>query len=306
MQKKRKICEAVSKALSGVTEIIGTFIQDFCAAEETAGASTSRPKRRRVVKYDDEEEESEDPDYKEDETEEESEHSYYSEEDGMEDNNDNGSTGPPPEDEPAGVDAPGDAPYIEENEDLVPLSTRLKRFQSIATKNAQGSSAAAPQGIAECLPPEKSPVVQKLGNVDARHARLKLPDIPTSAAKADKNNVATDKGCSSKESVPTVSKHHIATPRTNAVQDDKNNNTTKQSSSTPGMDKARANVVLESASSSKVRPWDFPVDVPEFDIMKSIEEATPLETCPPTPPTGKTGKFWSSNALNFLRTVNTY
>ena len=141
--------------------------------------------------------------------------------------------------------------------------------------------------------------MQKLGNVDARHARLKLPDIPTSAAKADKNNVATDKGCSSKESVPTVRKHHIATPRTNAVQDDKNNNTTKQSSSTPGMDKARANVVLESASSSKVRPWDFPVDVSEFDIMKSIEEATPLETCPPTPPTGKTSKFWSSNVLNF-------
>ena len=163
----------------------------------------------------------------------------------MEDNSDDGSTGPPPEDEPAGVDAPGDAPYIEENEDLVPLSTRLKRFQSIATKNIQGSSTAAPQGIVECLPPEKSPVVQKLGNVDARHARLKLPDIPTSVAKADKNNVATNKGCSSKESVPTVSKHHIATPRTNAVQDDKNNNTTKQSSSTPGMDKARANVVLE-------------------------------------------------------------
>jgi len=248
----------------------------LCAAEETAGASISRPKRRRVLKHDDEEE-YEDPDYKEDETEEEddteeeSEHSYYSEEDGMEDNSDDGSTGPPPEDEPAGVDAPGDAPYIEENEDLVPLRTRLKRFQSIATKNVQGSSAAAPQGIAECLPPEKSPVVQKLGNVDATHARLKLPDIPTSAAKADKNN-----------------------------------NTTKQSSSTPGMDKARANVVLELASSSKVRPWDFPVDVPEFDIMKSIEEATPLETCPPTPPTGKTGKFRSSNALNFLRTVNTY
>ena len=80
------------------------------------------------MKYDDEEEESEDPDYKEDETEEESEDSYYSEEDGMEDNSDDGSTGPPPEDEPAGVDAPGDAPYIEENEDLVPLSTRLKRF----------------------------------------------------------------------------------------------------------------------------------------------------------------------------------
>ena len=52
----------------------------------------------------------------------------------MEDNSDDGSTGPPPEDEPAGVDAPGDAPYIEENEDLVPLSTRLKRFQPIATK----------------------------------------------------------------------------------------------------------------------------------------------------------------------------
>ncbi|KAG2629464.1 hypothetical protein PVAP13_3KG468401, partial [Panicum virgatum] len=265
--------------------------------EETARASTSRPKRMRVLKHDDEEEESEDPDYKEDETEEESEDSYYSEEDGMEDNSDDGSTGPPPEDEPAGVDAPRDAPYIEENEDLVPLSTRLKRFQSIATKNVQGSSAAAPQGIDECLPPEKSPVVQKLGNIDARHARLKLLDIPTSAAKADKNNVATDKGCNSKESVPTVSKHHIATPRTNAVQDDKNNNTTKQSSSTPGMDKARANVVLESASNSKVRPWDFPIDVPEFDIMKSIEEATPLETCPPTPPTGKTDSRWTLDGL---------
>ena len=94
MQKKRKICEAVSKALSGVTEILGTFIQDLCAAEETAGASISRPKRRRVLKHDDEEE-SEDPDYKEDETEEESEDSYYSEEDGMEDNSDDGSTGPP-------------------------------------------------------------------------------------------------------------------------------------------------------------------------------------------------------------------
>ena len=79
------------------------------------------------MKHDDEEEESEDPDYKEDETEEDS---YYSEEDGMEDNSNDGSTGPSPEDEPAGVDAPGDAPYIEENEDLVPLSTRLKRLQT--------------------------------------------------------------------------------------------------------------------------------------------------------------------------------
>jgi len=92
------------------------------------------------VKHDDEEEESEDPDYKEDETEEDS---YYSEEDGMEDNSDDGSIGPPPEGEPAGVDAPGDAPYIEENEDLVPLSTRAFKL------GAQGSSAAAPQGIAE-------------------------------------------------------------------------------------------------------------------------------------------------------------
>ena len=70
----------------------------MCAAEETAGASTSRPKRRRVLKHDDEVEESEDPDYKEDEIEEESEDSYYNEEDGMEDNSDDGSTGPPPED----------------------------------------------------------------------------------------------------------------------------------------------------------------------------------------------------------------
>ena len=33
-QKKRKICEAVRKVLSGVTEALGTFIQDLAAVED--------------------------------------------------------------------------------------------------------------------------------------------------------------------------------------------------------------------------------------------------------------------------------
>jgi hypothetical protein len=42
----KKICEAVSKALSGVTEVLGTFIQEMAALEESAGPSLRRSSGR--------------------------------------------------------------------------------------------------------------------------------------------------------------------------------------------------------------------------------------------------------------------
>ncbi|RLM75079.1 hypothetical protein C2845_PM15G06460 [Panicum miliaceum] len=64
LKKKRKICEAVKKVLAGFTEVLGTFIQEMVAAEDSAEPSVRRSKRSRIEKkYDDEEEIEEDSEY---------------------------------------------------------------------------------------------------------------------------------------------------------------------------------------------------------------------------------------------------
>ncbi|RLN25608.1 hypothetical protein C2845_PM07G17890 [Panicum miliaceum] len=137
---------------------------------------------------------------------------------------------------------PRDTPSTEDSEDLVPLSKRIKRLQSGATKNAQENTASDPPALTG----EQPSTVKKIGNVETRRTRLKLPEKPTTVVEVDKNNknrdhssIAIDKGCSFRESAPTVSKHHTA------AEDDKNNSTKKQPSSAHiVMDKAPANVEL--------------------------------------------------------------
>lgn len=46
LQKKRKLCQAVSKVLSGVTELLGTFVQELAEAGESSGPSVRRSNRR--------------------------------------------------------------------------------------------------------------------------------------------------------------------------------------------------------------------------------------------------------------------
>lgn len=70
--KKRKIAYAVSKVLSGVSDLLDTFIQDMAEAEDSPRPDLGRSKRRKTEKQhenDDEEEDHKDSDYAEDEEE---------------------------------------------------------------------------------------------------------------------------------------------------------------------------------------------------------------------------------------------
>ena len=123
-QKKRKICEAVRKVLSGVTEALGTFIQDLATVEDgdLAESSVRRSKRRRIAKHYEEvqeEETEEDPDYEAEEQE-------------FLGSSNEGSLGLDSEDDMDHAGNPNDIGGMEEDEDLVPLSTRLNKFKSVA------------------------------------------------------------------------------------------------------------------------------------------------------------------------------
>jgi hypothetical protein len=90
------------------------------------------------------------------------------------------------------------------NEDFIPLSKRLKRIQSDAFKDFTPLEVQPPS-----LSAEQSATVKKLGNAHNRRARLKLPELPTSAVEVDKINsntnnssMAIGKCCSFKESAP--------------------------------------------------------------------------------------------------------
>ncbi|PAN47660.1 hypothetical protein PAHAL_9G269400 [Panicum hallii] len=72
IEKKRKIAYAVSKVLSGVSDLLDTFIQDMAEAEDSPRPDLGRSKRRKTAKQhenDDEEEDHKDSDYAEDEEE---------------------------------------------------------------------------------------------------------------------------------------------------------------------------------------------------------------------------------------------
>jgi len=49
IQKKRDIAAAVSKVLSGVTDMLGIFIHEISAVQDPATSNLRRSKRRRTV-----------------------------------------------------------------------------------------------------------------------------------------------------------------------------------------------------------------------------------------------------------------
>ncbi|OEL25714.1 hypothetical protein BAE44_0013266 [Dichanthelium oligosanthes] len=73
LNKKRKICATVSKVLSGVTELMRTFVQEICEindeTKDAAGPSLRRSKRNKITHQNEDdfldEDTSEDSDYKE-------------------------------------------------------------------------------------------------------------------------------------------------------------------------------------------------------------------------------------------------
>ena len=317
MQNKRKICKAVSKVFSSVTEALGTFIQEMAAAddsattssrrskrkmaanheEESAGPSLRRSKRNRTVHHhEDEEDTEEDPDYEEDELDYgDDEEPDTSSDDGslgmdFEDepdvSSDNESLSPGPEDAPEDApnhrDTAGQEPSMDDIEDFVPLSSRLKKIQSGEYKDFAPLEVIAPD-----IPAQQAPTVKKLGNLESRHARLKLPEPPTRVDEVDKTNGNIN--CSIRDSAPAKD---AVQP---AISPNKPANTNAAASKQADREiaTAPANVQLQTASGAKVRSWDFPP--PSFDIMESIEEPTPpaqatrrtllkqaAETTPPT------------------------
>ena len=311
------MCEAVSKVLSSVTEALGTFIQEMAATDDSATASLRRSKRKRAVNHEeesagpslrrskqnrtvdhheDEEDTEEDPDYEEDEL-------NYEDDEEPDTSSDNGSIGTDFEDEPdvssdnesldpdledAPDDAPdhrdtaGEEPSMDDSEDLVPLSSRLKRIQSGEYKDFAPLEVIAPD-----IPAQQTPTVKKLGNPESRHARLKLPEPPTRVDEVDKTNGNIN--CSIRDSAPAKD---AVQP---AISPNKPANTNAAASKQADREiaTAPANVQLQTASGAKVSSWDFLP--PAFDIMESIEEPTPpveitcrtlpkqvAETTPPT------------------------
>jgi len=226
LQNKRKICETASKVFSSVTEALGTFIQEMAAAddsattssrrskrkmaanheEESVGPSLRRSKRNRTVHHhEDEEDTEEDTDYEEDELEYgDDEEPDTSSDDGslgmdFEDepdvSSDNESLSPGPEDAPNHRDTAGQEPSMDDIEDFVPLSSRLKKIQSGEYKDFAPLEAVAPHILAQ-----QTPTMKKLGNAENRHARLKLPELPISVPEVDKTN--GNRNCSIRESAP--------------------------------------------------------------------------------------------------------
>ncbi|RLM69350.1 hypothetical protein C2845_PM17G06120 [Panicum miliaceum] len=121
IEKKRKIAAAVSRVLSGVTEMLGTFKQEVAAVEEPAGPTLRRSKLARTVEPQgvdvDEEETDKDSDYANNE-----EEWISSSEDGGSDQGADGGS----DDE--------DGREEEESDNFVPLSKRAKRMESDPSK----------------------------------------------------------------------------------------------------------------------------------------------------------------------------
>jgi len=187
---------------------------------DPAESSVRRSQRRRTVKYYDE--------VQEEEIEEDSD--YEAEEEDF-CNSDEGSLGLDSEDE---ADLSGDP----EDEDVVPLSTRLNRMKSIPKEPVSAHRTIMQKNTEpRCDAPAPSPNVpaaqhdqgvKKLGSMHMRHSRLMLP--PNSIGVCSN----MDKGLSSsgKRAAP-------------------------------------------SSSDGKRSSWDF--DPPGFDIMGSLEVPTPPE-----------------------------
>ena len=84
---------------------------------------------------------------------------------------------------------------MDDIEDFVPLSSRLKKIQSGEYKDFAPLEAVAPH-----IPAQQTPTMKKLGNAENRHARLKLPELPIRVPEVDKTN--GNRNCSIRESAP--------------------------------------------------------------------------------------------------------
>ena len=312
------MCEAVSKVLSSVTEALGTFIQEMVAADDSATTSLRRSKRKRAVNHEeesagpslrrskrnrtvdhheDEEDTEEDPDYEEDEL-------NYEDDEEPDTSSDNESLDPDledaPDDAPNHRDTAGEEPSMDDSEDLVPLSSRLKRIQSGEYKDFAPLEVIAPD-----IPAQQAPTVKKLGNLESRHVRLKLPEPPTRVDEVDKTNGNIN--CSIRDSAPAKDAVQPAISPNKPV----NTNAATSKQADREIATAPANVQLQTASGAKVRSWDFPP--PSFDTMESIEEPTPpaqatrrtllkqaAETTPPTIDLDPPGMRYPPLSLNFF------
>ena len=159
--------------------------------EESAGPSLRRSKRNRTVHHhEDEEDTEEDPDYEEDELEYgDDEEPDTSSDDGslgmdFEDepdvSSDNESLSPGPEDAPNHRDTAGQEPSMDDIEDFVPLSSRLKKIQSGEYKDFAPLEPVAPH-----IPAQQTPTMKKLGKAENRHAMLKLPELCNTNVNSD-------------------------------------------------------------------------------------------------------------------------
>ncbi|CAL4962269.1 unnamed protein product [Urochloa decumbens] len=275
VQKKRKLCQAVSNVMCGVTQLLTTFLHEVGAFsaenEDTDEPSLRRSKRKRATELEEAElvsdDEAEDSDYEEsdfvgvDSTE---ESDYEDDGDGhsMDAENTNNMNTTPKTGEDAGNDAHGNTPdradghmsssnpQHEQTDELdgVPLISRLRAIQQAENQRLREQSAAHHDAICEpiplqvepptiegMVPPASKPVIRK----ERFGGRLKLP-----VATGTNFDDAKDKlggGCS----------HNISTE-----------------------------IPVAKSDSLDFTP-------PDFDIMKSINEHEPTQPqeqrCTPQP-----------------------
>ncbi|CAL5038382.1 unnamed protein product [Urochloa decumbens] len=275
VQKKRKLCQAVSNVMCGVTQLLTTFLHEvgpFSAEnEDTDEPSLRRSKRKRTTEPEEAElvsdDEAEDSDYEEsdfvgvDSTE---ESDYEDDGDGhsMDAENTNNMNTTPKTGEYVGNDAHGNTPdradghmsssnpQHEQTDELdgVPLISRLRAIQQAKNQRLMDQSAAhhdaicepiplqvKPPTIEDMVPPASKPVIRK----ERFGGRLKPPVATGTNFDAAKDKLG--EGCS----------HNISTE-----------------------------IPVSKSDSLDFTP-------PDFDIMKSINEHEPTQPqeqrCTPQP-----------------------
>ena len=180
----------MSKVLTGVSELLGTFIQDMADAEETPKPELRRSKRSKTAQQsenDGEEDIDEDPDYDDGEewissSEDGSDEDFESEDNQDEEGEDEQEQGEKEDDQ--------------DEEDLVPISRRLKRMQSATSQAGRVQTATATDssvGIPTLQP------MGSTGSLISRRSRLILPDKLTNGVDGINMVGATDQGCSSRD-----------------------------------------------------------------------------------------------------------
>ncbi|RLM73337.1 hypothetical protein C2845_PM15G17050 [Panicum miliaceum] len=141
-----------------------------------------------------------------------------------------------------------------EDEDNEPLAHRLNRMQSSASKRADGQAS------------------NIQGNLNNRRSRLRLPDNKTNTLQP--SGKMTGARCSPKEANTDAG----VAQQANKMMDAGSSRTeTNNDHGTVQKPSKMVDVGSSSkeASASKRTSWDFPV--PDCDIMKFVEEPTPLE-----------------------------